>query len=66
MIVQQFLIFNTRGNFPVNRKDLQALTLVGPTKKNPVSDPLVAQHLDNQLNFFIFQVSLVLGLEDSR
>ena len=32
-----------------NIKDLQALTLVGPTRENLVLDPLAIQHLDNQL-----------------
>ena len=32
-----------------NRKDLQALTLVGPTRENPVLDPLAVLHLDNWL-----------------
>ena len=38
----------------MNRKDLQALTLVGPTRNNPVLDPLAVLHLDNQL-FMLFQ-----------
>ena len=33
----------------VKRKDYQALNLVGPTKNNPVLDPLAVQHLDNRL-----------------
>ena len=33
----------------VNRKDLQALNLVGPTWNNPVLDPLALLHPDNQL-----------------
>ena len=33
----------------MNRKDLQALTLDGPTRDNIVLDPLAVQHLDNQL-----------------
>ena len=37
------------------RKDLQALTLVGPTRENPVLDPLAVQHLDNLL--YIWKVS---------
>ena len=32
-----------------NRKDLQASTLVGLTRENPVLDPLAVVHLDNQL-----------------
>ena len=34
---------------PVKRKDLQALTLSGPPRENPVLDPLAVLHLDNQL-----------------
>ena len=30
-------------------KDLQALTLVGPTRENIVLDPLAVQHPNNQL-----------------
>ena len=33
----------------VNRKNLQALTLVGATRENQLLDPLTVQHLDNQL-----------------
>ena len=33
----------------VNRKDLRALTLVGPTWDNPLLDPLAVLHLDNRL-----------------
>ena len=33
----------------LNRKDLRALTLVGPTRDNPVLDPLAVLHLYNQL-----------------
>ena len=33
----------------VNRKDLGALTLVGPTTDNPVLDPLAVPDLDNRL-----------------
>ena len=33
----------------MNRKDLQALTLVGPTRDNQYPDPLAVLHLDNQL-----------------
>ena len=31
----------------VNRKDLRALTLVGPTRYNPILDPLAVLHLIN-------------------
>ena len=30
-------------------EDLRALTLVEPTRENPVSDPLAVQHLDKGL-----------------
>ena len=30
----------------MNIKDLQALTLVGPTRENHVLDPFAVQHLD--------------------
>ena len=33
----------------MNRKDLQALSLVGSTWKNPVLDPLAVLHLNNRL-----------------
>ena len=33
----------------MNRKDLRALILVGPTWENPVPDPLAVLHLDKQL-----------------
>ena len=38
-----------QGNFTVNIKDLIALSLVGPDRENPVSDPLAVQYLDNRL-----------------
>ena len=34
----------------VNRKDLRAVTLVGPPRDNQEPDPLAAIHLDNQLD----------------
>ena len=33
----------------MNIKDLQALTLVGPTREDLILDPLGVLHLDNQL-----------------
>ena len=33
----------------LNWIDLQALTLVGPPRQDPVLEPLAVQHLDNQL-----------------
>ena len=38
----------------MNRKDLQALTLVGPTRDNPELDPLAILHLYNQLYILIY------------
>ena len=34
----------------VNRKDLRAVTLVGPPRDNQEPDPLAVIHLDNQLD----------------
>ena len=42
-------LFSIQGNFSVNRKDLQASNLVGPTRENQVIDLLAVQQLDNQL-----------------
>ena len=42
-------LFLTLRGLLVNRKDLQALTLVRPTQKNLVLDPLAVLHLDNRL-----------------
>ena len=36
-------------NILVNKSDVQALTLAGPTREDPVLDPLAVIHLDNQL-----------------
>ena len=33
----------------MNRKDLRALTLMGPARDNQGSDPLAVPHLNNQL-----------------
>ena len=38
-------------------KYLEALTLVGPTRDNPVLDPLAVLHLDNQL-FILEKISM--------
>ena len=40
----------TLGGPLVNRIDLLALTLAGPTQHKPVLDPLAVQHLENRLN----------------
>ena len=42
-------IFSTLREPPLNKKDLQALTLVGPPWDHPESDPLAALHFDNRL-----------------
>ena len=42
-----------QGNLSVNRKDLQALTLMGPTRENLVLDSLAVQHLHNQLYIYL-------------
>ena len=39
---------STSGEPSVNRIDLLALTLVGPTQHKSVLDPLAVQHLENQ------------------
>ena len=36
----------------MNRKDLCALTLVGPTQDNLLLDPIDVLHLDNQLSAY--------------
>ena len=33
----------------MNRKELRALTLVGPTRDNPVLEPLAVLHINNRL-----------------
>ena len=38
----------------MNKTDLRALTLVGPTRENQVQDPLAVLNLDNLL--YIFQL----------
>ena len=43
-------LFQTTRDIVVNKTDLRALTLAGPTRKNPVQDPLAVLHLDNQLH----------------
>ena len=42
-------LFSTLREHSVNRKDLQALTLVGPPRDNPEQDPLAILHLENRL-----------------
>ena len=45
----------------MSRKDLPALTLVGPTSENLIQDPLAIQHLDNRL--FIIALLMVPATE---
>ena len=45
-------LFQTTRELLVNKTDLQALTLVGPTRENRVLDTLAVLQLDNGL--FIF------------
>ena len=42
-----FFLFSTSGEHSVNRKELRALTLVGPIRDNPILDPLAVLHLHN-------------------
>ena len=49
----------------VNRKDLQALNLVGPTKDNPVQDPLAVLHLNNRLYIFVTWASFLVSCLNS-
>ena len=55
-INQVFFIFNTR-ELSLNRKDLQASTLVGLTQENPALDPLAVLHLDNWLYMYTLSLS---------
>ena len=47
-INQVLVIFNAK-ELSVNRNDLQAATLVGQNRENPVLDPLAVQQLNNEL-----------------
>ena len=40
-------LIQTAGELLVNKTDLGALTLLGPTREDPVLDPLAVLHLDN-------------------
>ena len=42
-------LFSVEGNFSVNIKDWDALILLGPTRKNLVSDPLAVNYLNQPL-----------------
>ena len=45
----QLTMFPTLREPSVNRKDFTALTLVEPTRDNPVLDPLAVLHLNNRI-----------------
>ena len=45
----------------MNKKDLQVLTLVGPTRKNPVSDPLAVLYFDSRLLMIALDSSILVG-----
>ena len=47
--------------FSVNKKDLQDSTFVGLTWENPILDPLVVLHCDNQLYVMIDMPLLYSG-----
>ena len=44
--------FSIKRNFSGNKKDLRALTLAGPTRENPILNPLALHYLDNELCMF--------------
>ena len=49
MIEQTSALYSLLGGPLLNIIDLWDLTLVGPTRNNPVLDPLATLNLDNQL-----------------
>ena len=49
----------------MNIKDLQALTLVGPTREDLILDPLAVLHLDNQLSRICQAMSSWLTIKHS-
>ena len=53
--MNQVFFFSTLRKLSVNRKYLQALTLVGLPRGNPQPDPLAVLHLDNQLYIIKFK-----------
>ena len=55
--IKQVFFISTLREPSVNRKDLQALTLLGPTRDNPEPDPLAVLHLNNQLWMLILHSS---------
>ena len=61
-IKQVFFIFKLRGTL-ANRKDLQALTLAGPTSQNSELAPLAVLRLNNRLNIYCLQIiTCLVGL----
>ena len=55
-------VFSTLREPSEKRKDLQALTLVGPTRDNSVLDSLAVLHFENRLfiNIFIFWLFYII------
>ena len=47
--IKHLFLFSTLREPSVNRKDLLALTIVGPPRDNLELDPLVVLHLNNRL-----------------
>ena len=45
----KYKLISTSEETSVNRIDLLALTLAGPTNLKPVPDPLAVRHLENRL-----------------
>ena len=54
-------LLSTLGEYSGNRQDLQAFTLVRPTRDNPEPDPLAELHPDNRLFIILCQVIYKLG-----
>ena len=52
MVVMAYLM----SDYLLLATDLRTLTLVGPTRDNPVLDPLAVLHLDNQLYMFNIKI----------
>ena len=50
ILIIVIVVFFLQGNLSVNRKELQTLIFKGPTRENPVLDPLAVQqtNMDNQ------------------
>ena len=48
LIVENCSLFQTHRELSMNKKNLQALTLVGPTRQTTIPDTLTILHLNNQ------------------